>query len=274
VAGVIGWPVDGSRSPAMHNAAYAALGLDWVYVALPVAPGRLGDALRGLDALGFAGANVTVPHKIEAAELCDMLSDEARRTGSVNTLVPVDGGLHGDTTDGPGLLAAIAARGARVPQEGEVLLLGAGGAARAAAVALLDAGCRRLSVCARRPEAAADLAGRLAALAPGASVSARAWPPAGDEPAAIVNATPLGGRAGPLPVLELVGSGRLVCDLVYRADGRRTALAAAARERGAMLVDGIDVLVHQGARSFARWCGVEPPLDVMERAARSAHPAV
>jgi shikimate dehydrogenase len=269
LAGVIGWPVEHSRSPQMHDAAYAALGLDWAYVPLPVAPGRLEPALAGLAALGFAGANVTVPHKVAAAACCATLSDAARRAGSVNTLLPAAGGLHGETTDGPGLLDAVAARGGAVPREGTLLLLGAGGAARAAAAALLDAGVSRLAVSARRGEAAEALVRRLRPLAPAARVEAAPWPFAGPAPVAVVNATPLGGsdRRLPLPERMLAGA-QLVCDLAYRADGEPTALVGAGRRAGAVVVDGIDVLVHQGARSFALWCGVEPPLDVMERAAR------
>src|SRR5262249_19398581 len=126
VAGVIGWPVAHSRSPQMHNAAFAELGMDWAYVAMPVEPHRLRPALRGLAALGFAAVNVTTPHKLAAARLCDELSDSARRAGSVNTvLVGDDGALRGDTTDGPGMLEAIG----ELP-DGDALVLGAGGAAR------------------------------------------------------------------------------------------------------------------------------------------------
>jgi shikimate dehydrogenase len=271
VAGVIGDPVSHSRSPQMHNAAYAALGLDWVYVPLPVAADRLEAALRGLAALGFAGANVTIPHKEAAARVCDELSTGARRSGTVNTVVVADGRLRGETTDGPGLVAAIERAGAGATLAGEALLVGAGGAARAAAVALVDAGAARVTVSARRPEASAAIAGALAPLAPG-RVEAAASAPA-EAPAVVVNATPVGQRDDALPLdPALIGAGTLVCDLAYRADGSPTPLAAAARARGATVVDGLDVLVEQGVLAFALLTGRDPPRDVIESAARARDP--
>jgi shikimate dehydrogenase len=262
LAGVIGWPVRHSRSPQMHNAAYAALGLDWAYVAMPVQPAALPAALRGLSALGFAGANVTIPHKQAAAELCDRLSDAARRAGSVNTvLVCDDGSLRGETTDGQGMLDAIGPLPGR-----EALVLGAGGAARAAVAALAAAGLA-VSVAARRPQAAQELAASLGA-------AAVAWP-VSQLPSLIVNATPLGqaGDAGELPLdAALLAPGQVVCDLAYRGDGAETGLVAAARRRGARPVDGLDVLVGQGAIAFRLFTGQEPPLDVMRQAVRD--PAV
>ena len=136
LAGVIGWPVDHSRSPQMHNAGYVALGMDWVFVALPVPPERLAEAVRGLVALGVAGVSVTIPHKQTVAALCSELSPLATRAGSVNTVtVREDGGLRGDTTDGPGMLDAIGD-----PPGDRALVLGAGGAARAAVASLVAAG--------------------------------------------------------------------------------------------------------------------------------------
>ena len=136
LAGVVGWPVEHSRSPQMHNAAYAALGVDWAYVPLAVPPGRLADAVRGLAALGFAGVNVTIPHKQAVAGLVDELSDAAREAGSVNTvLVRDDGSLRGETTDGDGLLDALG----ELP-DGRAVVLGAGGSARSVVAALRSAG--------------------------------------------------------------------------------------------------------------------------------------
>src|SRR3954447_471116 len=136
LAGVIGWPVEHSRSPQMHNAAYAALGMDWAYVAMPVEPARLEQALRGAAALGLAGLNVTIPHKQATAAICDELSPQASRADSANTVLMSDGGrLRGETTDGQGMLDAIG----DLPGPG-ALVLGAGGAARAAVAALAGAG--------------------------------------------------------------------------------------------------------------------------------------
>ena len=254
LAGVIGWPVEHSRSPQMHNAAYAALGLDWAYVPLAVAPDRLTAAIRGLPALGFAGVNVTIPHKQAVAEAVDELSDAARDAGSVNTVVVRDdGSLLGETTDGDGLLDAIG----ELPT-GPAVVLGAGGSARSVVAALRAAGAD-VAVSARRPDAAAEL-----------GVGVADWPlrhPAG----LIVNATPVAQRGDatelPLDPAALDGTA-VVCDLVYRADGARTGLLAEADRRGVRTVDGLAVLVGQGARSFRLLTGVDPPVEVMDAAAR------
>ncbi|MGQ9684063.1 MAG: shikimate dehydrogenase family protein, partial [Anaerolineae bacterium] len=141
LVGVIGWPVAHSRSPAMHNAALSALGLDWCYVPLPVAPADLESALRGLVALGFVGANVTIPHKERAAELVDERTPAAAAIGAVNTITVAGGRLLGDNTDAPGLLLVLAEAGVEVAGK-QVVVLGAGGSARAMAYALGQAGAR------------------------------------------------------------------------------------------------------------------------------------
>jgi shikimate dehydrogenase len=261
LAGVIGWPVSHSRSPQMHNAAFAALDLDWAYVALPVPRVRLADALRGLAALGFAGVNVTIPHKQAVAALCHELSAEAERAGSVNTVTVAGGArLLGDTTDGAGMLDAIGALPAAA------LVLGAGGAARAAVAALVDRGLD-VAVSARRERAVAELAADL-------GCRVEPWPPLTGA-ALIVNATPVGqsGDAAELPVDEaLLDAAEVVCDLAYRGDGAETGLIGAGRRRGLRAVDGLDVLVGQGARSFRIFTGVEAPLDVMRAAVHDVRP--
>ena len=259
LAGVIGWPVEHSRSPQMHNAAYAALGMDWAYVAMPVEPARLEQALRGASALGLAGLNVTIPHKQATAAICDELSPEARRADSANTVLMLDGGrLRGETTDGQGMLDAIG----DLPGPG-ALVLGAGGAARAAVAGLAGAGLA-VTVSARRREAAEQLAQELGA-------TATDWP-ARDAPELIVNATPLGqaGEAAQLPLDAGLLDGRVVCDLAYRGDGAETGLIAAARERGARAVDGLEVLAGQGALAFRLFTGAEPPIEIMRAAVRNA----
>jgi shikimate dehydrogenase len=259
LAGVIGWPVEHSRSPQMHNAAYAALGMDWAYAAMPVEPARLEQALRGASALGLAGLNVTIPHKQATAAICDELSPGARRADSVNTVLMLEGGrLRGETTDGQGMLDAIG----DLPGPG-ALVLGAGGAARAAVAALAGAGLA-VTVSARRREAAEQLAQKLGA-------TATDWP-ARDAPELIVNATPLGqaGEAARLPLDAALLDGRVVCDLAYRGDGAETGLIAAARERGARAVDGLEVLVGQGALAFRLFTGAEPPIEIMRAAVRNA----
>ena len=252
-AAVIGHPVAHSRSPAMHAAAYRALGLDWEYTAIDIEPAALTAFVGGMGAAGFAGVNVTIPHKAAVLGLCDELSDEARRCGSVNTVLVHPGGLRGETTDGAGLLWALGA-----VEPADALVLGAGGAARAAVAALADAGWR-VAVAARRPEAAAEL-----------GVGVARWPPT--QPARlIVNATPLGQVpviAAAVPGTGLIDPDTIVCDLAYRGDGAPTPLIVAARERGARAVDGIDVLVGQGIFAFELLTGVAAPVEVMRAAAR------
>jgi shikimate dehydrogenase len=267
VACVIGDPVEHSRSPRMHNAASAALGLDRIYVALRVAPGDLAAAVRGLRALGVDGVNVTVPHKPAARALCDELGPEAQDAGAVNTLsFPAGGGMRGDLTDGLGLVAALP----EVPER--AIVVGAGGTARAAGAALLRAGTRRLTIVARRVETADRLADALAELEPAAQVGSAANVPAG-RGGLLVHCTPVGGIAAlkqlPVPA-DVVERMDAVADFAYRADGSATPLAAAALAAGLPLVDGLELLVRQGALSFQLWTGCEAPLDVMRRAVRGA----
>jgi len=265
VVGVIGDPVRHSLSPAIHNAAFAALGLDWVYVAFPVPRGRGGAAVAAARDLGLAGINVTMPHKEDVAAACDDLTPDAAVLRSVNTVVSRPGGwMLGHSTDGPGFLAALAEEGIAV--EGRrSLVLGAGGSARAVVLALDGAGAEVI-VAARRPEAAAAAAGL------GASARAIAL----EEVDALVsgvdllvNATPLGmaGEGPPLDPARL-GPAQVVVDLVY--DPAETPLVAAARARGARASNGLGMLVHQAARSFELWTATEAPLAVMRQAATAA----
>jgi shikimate dehydrogenase len=263
LVGLIGDPVSHSLSPRMQNAAFRAAGLDWAYVPLRVEADRLPEALRGLAGLSFAGANVTIPHKEGVAALVDELSDVALAAGSVNTIVVrPDGTLLGDSTDGGAVTGALAAAGDGVLRE-PALVLGAGGSARAAAAALAAAGAD-VAVWSRRPEAAAGLAAAL-----GVAALDRVPSPL---PPVLVNCTPLGGakalRESPVSA-DALSDVRAVCDLAYRPDGAPTVLSRDAAARGIAVVDGLEVLVRQGARSFAIWTGVEPDLDVMRGAVRN-----
>ena len=233
---LLGHPVAHSLSPRMQNAAFAARALDWAYVACDVAPERLADAVAGLRALGFAGANVTIPHKGAAAELCDELDDLARRSRAVNTLTFDERrGVVGANTDGPAVAGSVEAAGA------SVLVLGRGGAAQSAAVALEDAGAASVRFASRGDDG---------------------WPPEPGDATILVNATPLRDE---VPVAPRPGD--QVVDLAYRPDGRPTALVAAARAAGCRtVVDGLEILVRQGAASFELWTGVPAPLDVMRAA--------
>jgi shikimate dehydrogenase len=259
LVGLIGYPVSSSLSPLMQNAAFAARGLEWAYVPLRVPPERLEAAVQGLVALGFAGANVTTPHKTAVLAYCDELDEDAERAGSVNTLVVRDGRVHGSTTDGLAVAQAVDARGARA------LVLGAGGAAQAVATTLLDAGADALAVAARSSERAAALAARLRTLFPDREIDAdTGWPPVSPDASLVVNATPLAAET-----IVSLDPGQQVVDLAYRDDGEATALVVAARDAGCpRIVDGLDVLVAQGAASFERWTGVAAPVDVMAAAVR------
>jgi shikimate dehydrogenase len=243
----------------MQNAAFQEAGLDWAYVALGVEAERLEAAVAGLVALGFEGANVTIPHKTSVLAYCDELDRVATRGGSVNTLVVREGRVLGSSTDGLAVTGAVEAAGARV------LVLGAGGAAQAVATALVDAGSASLRVAARSPEKAHALAARLRGLAPDHAIDAAGdWPPPTGDADLVLNATPVRDE-----LLVDLGAVRQVVDMAYNPDGRETALVAAARGAGCeRVVDGLDVLVAQGAASFERWTGIEAPVQVMQAAVR------
>jgi shikimate dehydrogenase len=249
LAGVLGFPVGHSRSPLMMNAAFAELGLNWRYLRLPVPPERFDETVRALPGSGYRGANVTIPHKVAAHDLADELSDDARAIGAVNTLTfREDGRIAGDNTDAGGLLDALGE-----PLPPTALVLGAGGAARAAAWALTQRGVE-VTIWNRTSERAAELAADL-----GVAASERPGPAE-----LLVNATSVGLRpTDSLDGLPLVDA-RVVVDLVYGP--AQTSFARWAEERGARLVDGLEVLVRQGARSLELWTGEEPPVDSMRRA--------
>lgn len=264
--GVLGHPVDHSRSPEMQNAAFAAAGLDAVYVALPVHPDRLGEAVAGAHALGYQGLNVTLPHKAAVAALCGTVDPVAAAVGAVNTLRRAPAGWEGFNTDAPALLAHLEASG--VGPGARALLAGAGGAARAAAWALVRAGAS-VRVAARRGEAARALAAAFASAPPpgpasaGPAVEAVPWDDLAAECRAaevVVNGTSVGlpGHPAELPGLSL-RRGQVAVDWVYGD----TAFARAARAAGARLVTGEQLLVRQGALAFTLWTGRAAPEAVM-----------
>ncbi len=222
LVGLLGAPVAESLSPRMQNAAFAARGLDWAYVPLEVQPARLENAVAGLVAMGFAGANVTIPHKQAVVELCDEADGD-----SVNTLVIRDGRVQGFNTD-RAIVAGIESR--------QVCLIGDGGAA----TALLPALAGEVRIFSRKTD----------------------WPPDGASADLIVNATPVRDE-----LLVIPSRDQNVVDLAYNADGRPTALVAAAREAGCeLVVDGLEALVRQGVVSFHLWTGVSAPVEVMRAA--------
>ena len=263
LAAVIGSPVRHSLSPAMHNAAFGELGLDWVYVACEVAPGSVAAAFAGARALGLGGLSVTIPHKAAALAEVDELTPTARAVGAVNTVVPGGGGrLLGENTDGPGFLASLADEGFH-PAGRHCAVIGAGGAARAVVHALAGAGAAEVVVVNRstdRAEEAAGLAGAAGRVGVAADVK---------QADLVVNATPVGLAGGDLTQLpvspDLLGDGQLVVDLV--PNPAVTSLMRAARERGARVAGGVGMLVHQGALAFELWTGQPAPLGVMRAAA-------
>jgi shikimate dehydrogenase len=262
MVGIIGWPVQESLSPVIHNAAFAALGMDWAYVPLPVAPGDLEAALSGLPAMGFAGANVTMPHKTDTARVVHDLSEDAERLRAVNTLVVGPGGLTGHNTDAPGFDRFLRRDAGFDPEGSSALIFGAGGAARACALALTRDGLRDLTVAARDPTRAEALRAMIGLSSEVRVVSFEEGTTVGAD--LVVNATPLGaaGETVPHPPLR---PGMLVVDLLYRPSV--TPLQAAAKAAGASAFGGLGLLLHQAALSFELWTGLEPPLSVMSAAA-------
>jgi shikimate dehydrogenase len=260
--GVIGWPVAGSLSPVIHNTAFIALDLDWVYVPLPVPPGRVPQALEGLVALGFSGANVTMPHKTEIAERI-ACSEDAERLQAVNTIIAVDGELLGHNTDAPGFARFLERDAGFDPAGKEALVYGAGGAARACALALARGGLRHLHVAVREPGRAAQLVSALAGIPTQVSVTTFEQA-AGVDASLVVNATPLVAPRD-LPPMPRLDEHSLVVDLRYRPSV--TPLLERARAAGAAAFGGLGLLLHQAALSFELWTGQAPPLARMSAAA-------
>ena len=273
-AGIIGWPVEHSLSPAMQNAAFRALGLAWHYDRLPTPPGQVGGLLAGLAARGYRGANVTVPHKEAVLPFLAQIDSEARAIGAVNTLVlladDTAGGWAGHNTDAAGFLSALREAGFE-PAGASALVLGAGGAARAVVHALVAAGCS-VAVHNRTPQRAARLAAELASAGgrPVRALSLDEIQPDGVD--LLVNATSLGmgtqAGASAWPEPRPLPARWMVYDLVYKPE--ETPLLARARAAGAAAVGGLGMLVHQGALAFELWTGQPAPLEVMREAARRA----
>ena len=256
LAGILGWPVAHSRSPRLHGFWLERHGIDGAYVPLPVRAEHFAEAVRGLAAAGFAGANVTIPHKEAAFALCGDIEASARRAGAVNTLVFKSGRIAGANTDGYGFLANLGAHGVD-PAAGPALLLGAGGAARAIAAALIDAGAR-VAIASRRREQAEALAANLSALA---VLDWRDRAAALADQALVVNATSAGmeGKA-PLDLdLSRAAAGLVVADIVYVP--LQTPLLKAARAAGLRAVEGLGMLLHQARPGFAAWFGIDPAVD-------------
>jgi shikimate dehydrogenase len=255
----MGWPVAHSRSPAMHNAALQACGLHhWRYGLLPVPPELFEETVRALPGAGFRGVNVTIPHKEAALAVADHATERARQIGAANTLVFAGGAIHADNTDAPALIDALP-----WPVRGRTaLVLGAGGSARAASWALRAAGAAAIHIWNRTPERASALAVEVGAEAVselrGADVLVHCTPSGLHEPAAQLKDLPLDADAIPMF--------KCVVDFVYAQGG--TELVREARARALVTVDGVELLVGQGALSFEQFTGLPAPVDVMRAAAR------
>ncbi len=282
LAGIIGWPVTHSLSPAMHNAAYEAAGLDWAYVPLPVRDEEdLRRVLAAVRVLPFVGFNVTMPYKQAMLEYCDEVAMLARIAGAVNTVHCVDGRLIGYNTDGRGLVDSLAADLGFSPEGRSVVVVGAGGAAGAATVAFVLAKAARVTVLNRSLGRAEELVERIAPHARSTELAAGLLDAGAartvSEAALVVNATPLGmAPADPSPVpAEWMHAGQVVADMIYRAGP--TPLMLAARSVGATAVDGLGMLLSQGAMSLEIWsegAQVSAPRDVMAQAAQAAMDSV
>jgi shikimate dehydrogenase len=266
LGGVVGRPIAHSRSPRLHRHWLARHGIAGDYVAMDVGEADLAEVVRVLPRAGFRGVNVTVPHKVAALRLADEATERARRVGAANLLVFEDGRVLADNTDGEGFLASLR-QGAPgwEPAAGPATVLGAGGAARAVVVALLDAGVPGIVLTNRTRAAAEALRVEF-----GERLRVVDWVAAGnaiEEGALVVNTTSLGmtGKPGLRVPLDGLRPGQVVTDLVYAP--LETRLLREAREAGAVAVDGLGMLLHQAVPAFERWFGVRPAVDEDLRAA-------
>jgi shikimate dehydrogenase len=276
LTGLLGFPVAHTASPPMHNAAFEALGLPWVYLPLEVRPERLREAVRGAVALGFRGFNVTIPHKQAVSEFLDELSEDARLIGAVNTVqITADGACRGTNTDGRGLVRSLRADAGFEPADKVIFVMGAGGAGRAVATQLALEKAARVLVCdvdVSRAEAlvrsiAQGISAKRVELVPDEE---RAVARALDAADAFVDATPLGMHAGdPTSVSpKMLRPETLVVDLVYNPP--ETLLLSGAKARGCRTLNGLGMLLFQGVETFEIWTRREAPVEVMRRALHQA----
>lgn len=269
VVGLFGDPVAHSLSPQMHNRAFGALGLDWVYVPFHVKAADLAQGVDAIRALGLRGVNVTVPHKAGVMAFLDEVDDEARRVGAVNTIVNRDGRLIGYNTDGQGLVRSLQRQGGRDVAGARVVIVGAGGAAQGIAGSVARAGASSIVIGNRTPNKAEtivagikdDVDGEVAAYAS----DAEAFFDAVAQADIVIQATSLGmhphHEVPPPPWVKALAPTALVCDIVYNP--RETAVVQAARERGCTVVTGEGMLAYQGAVAFELWTGRQAPDQLM-----------
>ena len=274
IVGIIGAPIEHSRSPQIHNAAIAALGLDYVYVPFHVQPDNLGAAIEGFKAANVVGINVTIPHKQNVIPYLDEISREATLIGAVNTLIFKDGAISGENTDAPGFLQAMQEEGLDVPQGGSAVIIGAGGSARAVVVALALAGVRTICIANRTvPRAVAlatDLSEKTDASIYGIGLDDSKLSDAVRTSQLIVNtASTSMDVSHPLLIdPEWLEPQSIVYDIVYTPPETRLLQAAAVKD--CHTIGGLGMLVHQGAIAFERWTGVNPPVETMRQALQGA----
>lgn len=269
LVGIVGNPLSHSLSPAIHNAAFDYLGLNWCYVPLPVEEGRLEEALQGIEALRFAGINVTMPYKTDVLPLLDEIAMFAESVGAVNTILLDKGRLIGYNTDGRGFYTALVRDVGYDVKDKRILVLGAGGASRSVTVSLALAGCASIVIVNRSPDRSRQLAEIITRSAPDVEV---AWLSPDDnydivvaESDLIINATPLTIFDGSLRVpVSLLNKSHLVCDLNYSL--YQPPLLQEAEARGAEVMDGKGMLLYQAAAAFEIWTGLEAPVEVMRTA--------
>ncbi|MEW6681150.1 MAG: shikimate dehydrogenase [bacterium] len=260
VVGLMGWPVKHTFSPIMHNACFSQLNMDWVYLSFNVEPERLKDAIYGLSALGIVGVNVTIPHKIEAMSHLTEIDEKAKMIGAVNTILFKENERLGFNTDGEGFIASIKDFSLKGKN---ALLIGCGGAGRAIAVSLAYEGIARLCISDVSKERENGLY-RL--LKDNFNCFVKSFDGKIEPYDLIINASPLGMKENePIPIeRSLIQKGQIVYDIIYNPP--KTRLLIEAEKRGAKIINGIEMLIHQGARAFEIWTGVYPPLEVMRRA--------
>lgn len=264
--GILGWPVEHSLSPLMHNAAFIAAELDYIYIPLPVKPEDLGEAIKGLRVMGFFGANVTIPHKVAVMQYLDKIDYSAQLVGAVNTIVIRNGRCIGYNTDAEGFVQSLQTKNVTIAGK-RAVLLGAGGAARAVACGLIEHGIKTVIVGTRNKDKAQDFV----ALFPqrdkltGCCWEEKLFTSALQECDLLINTTPIGmspniGQEPPLDWCQ-VNAAAVVCDLIYNP--RQTQFLSKAAKFGHSVINGEGMLVEQGALAFNLWTGEWPSRQMM-----------
>ena len=270
IVGVIGDPVEHSRSPQMHNAAFAELGLDYVYVPFHIRPDELHAAIEGFKAINVVGINITIPHKQAVIPFVDEISREAELIGAVNTLIFNQGKIAGDNTDAPGFLQAMQETGLDIPKGESAVVIGAGGSARAIVVALALAGLQSITIANRTVSKAialaSDLSEKTGVPMEGMGLDNPRLPDAVAISTLVVNtaSASMDTSHPPLIQTEWLNPQSIVYDIIYTPP--KTRLMTAAAERGCHVIGGLGMLVHQGAIAFEKWTKVVPPIKIMRQA--------